>query len=191
MDYFSINKSPTVDMGYCILDDEPEGTNMYTHRMGKGYPMGDKYPANAEWQMSDEFPGLKLPSLIANTGAFLVVERKLKEVFEGTGVPMECLHFTLLDHKGREASRDYFIINPLGTVDCLHLEKSEIRYSKEVPGEIVRVRKPVLDSNKLRSAPDFFRIQEDPYVYVLSHKLVDELRQLNPTNVYLTKFEQA
>jgi hypothetical protein len=191
MDFFRINTSPTVDMSYCILHREPEGTNMYTHRMGKGYAMGDKYPQDAKWYMSDKFPGIKLPSLIANTGTYIVVERRLKEVFERTGVPMECLPFTLYDHKKREASRDYFILNPLGTFDCLNLEKSEIEYSKEVPGEIVGIDKYVLDSQKLRSAPDFFRIKEDPYVKVLSHKLVDELRQLDPTNVYLTRMEQA
>jgi len=191
MDYFRINTSPTVDMSYCILHREPQGTNKYTHRMAEGHAMGDKYPADAKWQMSDKFPGIKLPSLIATTGTYLVVERKLMEVFERTGVPMECLHFTLYDHKGREASRDYFIINPLGTFDCLNLDKSIIKYSKEVPGEIVRVKKYVLDTEKLRSAPDFFRIKEDPYYYVLSHKLVEELRQLDPTNLYLTKLEQA
>ncbi|OJH39240.1 imm11 family protein [Cystobacter ferrugineus] len=162
---------------------------MYSHRMGQGHPMGDKYPQNAEWQMSDRYGGTKLASLIASH--YLVVERKLKEVFERTGVPMECLGFTLYDHKRQVASRDYFLINPLGTFDCLNLEKSEIEYSDETPGEIIGIDKYVLDRNKLRSAPDFFRIKEDPYVYVLSHKLVDELKQLNPTNVYLTQLEQA
>ena len=143
--------------------------------------MGDKYPQDAVWQMSSKYGGTKLASLI--TSHYVVVERKLKEVFERTGVPMECLNFTLLDHKGQVASRDYFIINPLGTFDCLNFEKSEIKYSKEMPGEIIRIIKCVLDSNKLREAPAFFRIKESPHTYILSHKLVDELRQLNPTNV--------
>ncbi|WNZ62545.1 hypothetical protein QEG98_01480 [Myxococcus sp. MxC21-1] len=189
MDYFSLTRGPTVDRSLCMLEREPKGLRMFSHRLGEGYPMGDKYPPDAEWQMSSKYGGGKLASLIASH--YVVVERALKEVFERTGVPMECLNFTLFDHKGQVASRDYFIINPLGTFDCLHLEKSEIKYSKEMPGEIIGIRKHVLDSNKLRSAPDFFRIKEDPYVYVLSHKLVDELQQLNPTNVYLTKLEQA
>ena len=189
MDYYSINKGPLVDRNLCVLDREPKGTNMFTHRMGEGHPMGDKYPANPEWQMSEKYGGTQLASLISSH--YLVVERRLKEVFERTGVPMECLGFTLHDRKGQVVSRDYFLLNPLGTFDCLHLEKSEIEYSDEVPGEIVGIDKYVLDSNKLRSAPDFFRIKEDPYVYVLSHKLVDALQQLHPTNVYLTPFEQA
>ena len=189
MDYFSITKGPTVDRSLCMLEREPQGLRMFSHRMGKGYAMGDKYPQDAVWQMSGKYGGTKLDSLIASH--YLVVERKMKEVFERTGVPMECLNFTLLDHKGQVASRDYFLLNPLGTFDCLNLEKSTIEYSNEMPGEIIGIDNYVLDSNKLRNAPDFFRIKEDPYVYVLSHKLVDELQQLNPTNVYLTKLEQA
>ncbi len=189
MDYFTLNNGALVDRELCILSGAPKGLRMYSHRIGKGHPMGDKYPPDAEWQMSEKYGGTKLASLI--TSHYVVVERALKEVFERTDIPMECLNFTLLDHKGQVASREYFIINPIGTFDCLNLEKSEIEYSKEVPGEIVGIDKYVLSTEKLRSAPDFFRIKEDPYVYVLSHKLADELQQLNPTNIYLTKLEQA
>ncbi|HEX5748010.1 MAG TPA: DUF1629 domain-containing protein [Archangium sp.] len=188
MDYFSINMSPAVDPGYCVLYGEPEGTNMLKYRMSQGIAMGDKYPQDAKWYMRKESPGIKLASLLATVTNLLVVERGMKEVFERTGVPMECLPFTLYDHKKRVASTDYFIINPLGTFDCLDLEKSEIIYDE---GEIVEVEKIVLDPKKLHSAPGFFRIKEDPYVRVLSHQLVDELRKLNPTNVYLTKLEQS
>jgi hypothetical protein len=141
--------------------------------------------------MDDRSPGIKLPSLIGNTNDFLIVKRELKMVFEESGVALECLPFTLFDHKKREASRDYFIINPLGTFDCLDLQKSVVVYSKQKPGAIVSVRTPRLDPRKVASAPDFFRIQEVPYAYVISARLAAQIQALQPTNFYVTRLEAA
>jgi hypothetical protein len=191
MDYYEIDTMPSVDRDFCFLDKEPKGTNMFTHRMAMGYAMGDKYPADAKLYMDDRNLGIKFPSLIGNTNSFLIVIRGLKEILEKTGVAMECLPFTLYDHKKREASRDYFIINPIGTFDCMHLGKSKIEYSKEHPGEIVGVDHVVLDPEKLRSAPNFFRIKEIPTSYVISARTAAEIQKLKPTNVYLNKLDVA
>ncbi|MCP3169259.1 hypothetical protein LZ199_40820 [Myxococcus sp. QH3KD-4-1] len=164
------------------------GTNMLRYRMSMGVAMGDKYPSDAKWFMTDDAPGIKVPSLIATVTSLLVADRRMKEVIERTGVPMECLPFTLYDHKKRVASTDHFIINPLGTFDCLDLKQSEIIYEGD---EVVVVEKLVLSPEKLRSAPDIFRVEQEPHAYVLSHQLVDELRQLDPSNVYLTRLEQT
>jgi hypothetical protein len=164
---------------------------MFIHRMSRGIEMKDKYPADAKVYMKDRRPGMGLPSLIGNTLGFLIVGRALKEAFEATGVALECLPFTLFNHKKREASRDYFIINPLGTFDCLNMEKSEIDYSKESPGEILGVDRVVLSAKKLASAPDFFRIQEVPHAYIISARLAAKLQALQPTNFYVTQLEVA
>jgi hypothetical protein len=191
MDYYEIDTMPSQDRAFVFLDNEPVGTNMFTHRMAMGFAMGDKYPSDAKIFMNDRHPGLKLPHLIGNTNRFLIVNSPLKALFQATGLPMECLPFTLMDHKKREASRDYFIINPLGTFDCMDLKKSEIEWSKEEPGEIVGVDRTVLDPKKLEAAPDFFRIKEIPTAYVVSARLAAEFQKLQPTNVFLTKLDVA
>lgn len=188
MDYYEINTMPLVDPSYCFLDGEPKGTNMFTHRMSDGYAMGDKYPADAKMFMERDNPGTALPSLIGNTNEFLIVNSSVKEILEKSGVPMECLPFTLYDHKKREASRDYFIVNPLGTFDCMDLKASEIEYSGE---DIVGVDGIVLSRKKLESAPDFFRIQEVPSAYVISARTAAEIQKLQPTNFFVTKLDVA
>lgn len=188
MNYFLINLTPLADKSYCVLGDLPDNLLGFSYRMSRGIAMGKDYPKDAQWRMSDEFGSIKLPSLIANTDTILVVERKLKDVFESTGVEMECLPFALINHKGRVASQDYFIVNPLGNRDCLNLEKSDISWMGD---EVVSLRTPVLDPDKLKDAPDIFRIKEDREMLVISHQLADALKQVNPTNVYLVKVEQA
>ncbi len=191
MDYYRINLMPSVDSSLCFLDYPPKGTGMFTHRMAGGHAMGEKYPADAQIYMDDRNPGTKLSSLIGNTNRFLIVRREIKEVLEKTGVPLECLPFTLFDHKKREASRDYFIVNPLGTFDCLDLQRSEIVYDDEEPHEIVRVKKPRLDRKKLENAPGLFRIQEIPHAYVISARVAAEIQKLQPTNFYVFQLEVA
>jgi hypothetical protein len=106
-------------------------------------------------------------------------------------VPIESLPFTLFDHKKRVASRDYFIVNPLGTFDCLELQKSEIIWADEVPGAIIRVKKARLDPRKLEQAPDLFRIKEKPHAYVISGRVAAAIQQLQPTNFYVSQLEVA
>lgn len=188
MNYFSVNLMPMVDLSYCTMGDLPDSIRGKSFRMNRGLAMGADYPAAPEWRMSDKYGGIKLPSLVSNTDSILVVERKLKDIIEATGVSMECLPFVMINHKGREASRDYFIINPLGNRDCLNLEASEILWEGD---EVVELEKAILDPEKLRDAPAIFRIKEDREQIVISHQLADALKGANPTNIYLFSLPQA
>jgi len=51
-------------------------------------------------------------------------------------------------------------------------------------------RSIVADPKKLDGAPDLFRIKEDPYETVISHHVVEKLRSINPSNLYLLKLDQ-
>ncbi|XDD44745.1 hypothetical protein AB3N58_17555 (plasmid) [Leptospira sp. WS60.C2] len=51
--------------------------------------------------------------------------------------------------------------------------------------------KHVLDPRKLTNAPDIFRIQEDPRSIALSHRLINQLRGINPKNFNFFKLEQS
>lgn len=190
MDYFRLDTTPAEDPSFCILEHSPEGTERNSDMLSAGEPMGSAYPANPSWHMSKDFPGLKVPTLIASTARILVVHAVVKDLLVATGVPLEALPFVLVDHKKHVASRDHFIVNVLGTRDCLNLEKSDIRWSTDVPGAVVRVKKYVLDPRKLEGAPDLFRVKEDPPAIVMSTPLVKKLQAANPSNFYFWKLEQ-
>ncbi len=56
---------------------------------------------------------------------------------------------------------------------------------------ILKVEKLVLDSTKLRTAPDLFRIDRQPTRYVVSDRLGKTIAAQKPTNVFLHELEQA
>ena len=191
MDYHRLHTTPGADSTLCILERSPEGTERNGYKLADGEAIGSAYPASPNWDMSKDFPGLKVASLVDSTARFLVVRGDLKDVIAATGVPLEALPFVLVDHKGRVASRDHFIVNVLGTRDCLNLDRSDIKWSTEVPGAVVRVKKLVLDPKKLEGAPDIFRVREDPPAIVVSDRLAARLRALTPSNLHLLRLDQV
>lgn len=189
MQYYRINLRPGVDPGFCFLGNVPLGTEPKTHRIAEGFELGGDYPRDARIYMDFKNPGFKLPSLVGNTNSFLIVSGPVKKVIESmnTGI-IEYLPLSIYNHKKRLASNDYFIVNPIGCLDCLDLRASEITYFQ---GHIVKINKYVLSAKKLENAPDIFRIKEDPRVYVISHRLVIELKKIKATNFYIFPLDQT
>lgn len=193
MDFYIIEQTPLVNNDFVFLSGKPRGIGITDWKLSEGEPLGDEYPGidETKWYMEKKYPGIKLPSLIGNVSNVVVVHRELKDVFEAAQVPTDYVQFTLYNHKNRVASRDYFIINVLGTFDCLNYNESKIKYSKEAPGKVISVKRMVFDRRKLEQAPDIFRVKEEPETIVISQRLVGPLQKLNPTNVYLHVVEQA
>lgn len=188
MSFFLINNAPLEDEDYAFLEHTPDGTLDIDYKMAIGEPMGDDYPEGARITMDASHPGIQLADLVGNSCGLLIVSRRVKEgMARVVTAPVEYLPVAIYNHKKRLASRDYFIVNPLGTRDCLDLERSEITWSD---GEVVDVDVFVLDPKKLDGAPDLFRIQEDPRTYVISERLAKELLPLDPTNFLVDKLAQ-
>lgn len=189
MRFFSLDLIPSEDPSLAFLDSEPEGTRANCYKMSKGYAMGADYPADARIYMSEEYPGFKLASFIGNTDSLLILSAQVKAAIEQFGVPdVEYLPVAIYNHKRRLASSDYFIVNPLGALDCLNLEKSDIKYSGT---DIVHVEEMVLDARKVAHAPGLFRVKEDRYTYIFSEPLLAKLIPLKPTNLYFHELPVA
>ena len=181
MKFFKLDKFGAMDPDECFLDNPPEGTDALTFRMAEGDRMGNDYPSDARIYMDNEHMGIRLTSIIGNTNSFLIVSREVKLAIEGSRVgKIEYLPISIYNHRRRKATDDYFIINPIGSYDCLDLKASKIKYLKD---KIVAVKEFVLDAKRLKDAPDLFRLKEDPRQYIISGRLVDDLRALRATNL--------
>lgn len=189
MRFFSLDLIPSEDPSICFLDSVPEETRAFRYKMAQGYEVGAAWPSDARVYMSEEYPGFKLASFIGNTQSQLILSAPVKAVIEQFGVPkVEYLPLAIYNHKRRLASSDYFIVNPLGTLDCLHLQKSVIKYDGT---DVIAVKRMVLDARKVATPPGLFRVKEDPYTYVFSEHLVAELVKLKPTNFYFHELPVA
>jgi hypothetical protein len=118
----------TDDPSLAVVRSTPSGLGLYDRCMRWGERIGDRYPRNLRVYM-DKHHGTKLGSVLGNTLCYLMVNTAMKDVILATCTSeIEVLPFTLYDQKRRIASKDFWILNPIGTFDCVDRQASDIRY---------------------------------------------------------------
>jgi hypothetical protein len=124
-----------------------------------GLPRAERFPDDASYSMHPDFPDdtLLTDSLI-NSDMLIVASPKLKAFVEARKLKkVEYLPLRIIDHKGKVASKDYFIIHPIEPVDCLDLEASGAIRSTIDTETIRKVKRLVLDESKLDPDRELFR----------------------------------
>ena len=165
MPFFYLNVLGDMNDGsLCVITQFVKGIEMDAYRVGLGKRATDIWPDDARIYMSKDQKGVKLSSLLGTTRNMLIARVDLRRLIEEhcKGVDIEYLPFSLYDHRKRLYSKDYSIINPIGTFDCLDPRKTNAVWDKEKPGRISLLRMPVLDRAKVAKAPELFRIPEAP-----------------------------
>jgi len=92
-----------------------------------GVARSEGWPAEASAAMDPDFPkDLGLADSLDGAN-FVVISGKVKQLLqqEAPG-KIEFLPIKIINHKGRVASDDYFVLNPLETVDCIDKEASSV-----------------------------------------------------------------
>lgn len=187
MRFFLVDTMAAASRDFCFLREVPDGTDDLSYRMATGHRMGADWPTDARVRMSPDKPGIVLPSVIGNTNAFLIVHADLKQVIAAARVgEIEWLPLSIVDHKQRIASSAYWIVNPIGTVDCIDRAASTIEWLDD---EIVDVEEYVFDAARVADAPALFRIGGTPRTYVMSEELASRCLAIDPTNLVLTPVE--
>lgn len=169
------------DKSLAFVRDEPSGLGLNDFYMRQGKRIGGLYPANAKVYLDRQTPGTKLESVLGNLCSYLMVSTQTKDVVLSVCTnEIEVLPFTLYNHKKRVHSKDYVILNPIGTFDCVSRAASQITYEGD---EIVGVKTLVFDSNRTGDAPHLFRVPEKPSWYFITDTLARAMKTANLTNV--------
>ncbi len=176
------------DPSLCVLRNQIEDLGLGDIALGRGERLGTRFPKDARLYLDDEHPGKKLSALLGNTHNLLIVSRELRLLVEkNVGDDVECLPFALYDHRRRLMSRDYCVINPLKTVDCLDLAKSQIAWNPHDPERIMHIGAYVLDRTKTIDVPRMFRLHGRTHEILIGYDLAAEIKSAGLTNVYWRK----
>lgn len=191
MRYFRINTMGNIrDRSLAFIDQPPDGLGLQDFFPARGRPVTEHYPEDAKIYLQSKSPGIKLSSLLGNTISYLIVHTAMKDVIAAQHKgEIEILPFTLYNHKKRVHSKDYWIVNPIGTIDCVNKEASEITYGGDGNTQVVGVDKWVLDPKKLEAEPALFRVPENPEEYFINARLGKAFQENKFTNVLLTEVE--
>ena len=110
--------------GFCVLTGL-KGFNQ-PWLLAKGVALANNWPSDATFSMSPDYPtDMKLSDQVFG-GSYRVVSIRLKEALSSIDESsnIEFLPVSILNHKGRLASKDYFIMNPLDSIDCINQDES-------------------------------------------------------------------
>jgi hypothetical protein len=161
----------------CIVDNFVSGINAESWRVHTGEALTPVFPTDARIYLTGEESGIKLSSFVGNSRSMCLASKELKDLIaEHVTESIEYLPVAICDHRKRTLGPDYFIVNPLGAIDCLDLAKSRVMYSKKDPTKIVQIRDYVLDRKKLEKAPQLFRMEHSRATYVVGSALAQAIR---------------
>jgi hypothetical protein len=191
MKFFQLNTlGDSNDDSLCCIEDYVKGLEMSDSDTKRGRSVAETWPADAAIHLRKS-SGRKLTDVLSTIKNNLFVSARVRDVIAKhcAGIAVEYLPFQLFDHRKRLLSRDYVIVNPLGSLDCLDLKASNILWDEDDPNEALRVKKPVFSAKKLAEAPALFRIRQDETFYIINRPLALDLYAGDFSNLFWTEVE--
>lgn len=127
----------------------------------RGISKASDFPSDAAFTMNPDFPNntLLVDNLI-NTDMLIVVSLRLKAFLDARSLMnVEYLPVAILDHKGKIASKKYFIVNPIEPVECLDLDKSGAKLGLigSSKNEVTMVDRLVFDEERIDKVRELFK----------------------------------
>lgn len=175
---------PSDDPTFCVIEHLPESLQEKGWRIPEGLRMDHRYPSVVRLQMGSGFPGIVIPDMIENLESYCFVSQKLKDLLESeVQTEIEFLPFMLYNHKGRVARDGCYIVNVIGTEDCVDLSRTEAREDPSVRGTFMSLRKLHLDDSRINPRAKLFRIQQMPKVMIIRDDLRKVLKEHNITGI--------
>jgi len=175
------------DLDDCVLRSSFD--NFQGIHINFGRSVIDRYPDDARFTLEEGQSGLRLYSFLPNTQRYLIVASAVRAVLEDfCKNSIEYLPFELYRPNGKLHTKDYCIVNPLGTVDGLNYEESQIEYyGKGKDREVIGIDRMVLSQKKLESAPHLFRLKEESSIHLVSEALLRRFKEEGFTKLYVNE----
>lgn len=176
--YYILERSGLYDSEkYCYVTGLPEGIDGNKSALKYGGELSGIYPEDAfsvTMNLDEDSPKhVKKGDFVGTSGDLVMISSTVVAELKNYNIgKVEFWPFTLVNHKGKEHSRDYSFVVPLNQFDAVDEENS--KYRRDENGIPLRIRKLVLDGNKLEGAPDMFRVN-DLRRMAFSEKLAEKL----------------
>jgi hypothetical protein len=159
-----------------------------------GVPMKKGFPSDVRLPMSKRHKkDTGLTDDLSNSNQIKVCSARLTEFLRKKRLKnVEYLPVTILDHKGKVASKDYSIVHPVGLQDALDVKASKPTYSPIIPTEIDEVKKLVVDVKRVDPEVRLFRLKSFNYPVLVDRTLAREIQAggfVGPSFVELEDFE--
>lgn len=160
---------------HAFLSKHPDhGIEGYEFRQGKS--LVARFPAGSEYAMDPDSPDRRsLCDLQPNSLGVLIVSAAFRACLAGDS-DLELLPIRILDHRGKVASSDYCIVNPLGFIDCIDVGASRYEPDPLDKESLGSVSKLVLQKARVPHGSRLFRVRRAPMLFAATAELAQRLR---------------
>ena len=147
-------------------------------RIARGLSGADGFPRDAQFKMTKECPRqVALSDALENFGGMAVVGSALKDfVMAHSPKSVEALPVRVINHKGRDAGAEFWILNPLATVDCIDQGASQVIWNAIDPTQICGFKKFVLTDAAIPPDLLLFRPKFLEQRVIVRRELADAIR---------------
>jgi hypothetical protein len=154
--------------------------------LDEGISRLDGWRDDASSAMSPRYPkDLGLADSLYGAG-YLVVSAAVRKLLEEAAVArVEYLPLRIINHKGKVASADYCIVNPLAVVDCIDATASVVKENPLDPGNYSGCKQLVLRETEVPAELAVFRCLHWPAVIVVRKSLADRMTAAGLTGLHL------
>lgn len=123
-----------------VIYHPPDGSPP-AYEFFKGKRLARKFPAKATVRFADSFPKfIKVFDVVTSVFGVPIVSGKVRAILEELAEKdHEFLPMTLLDHKGKVASKEHFLLNPLRIEDVVDMQRSKYDRDRFEPDQIRRL----------------------------------------------------
>jgi hypothetical protein len=173
----------------CVLGDLTGFEGLYAMWEGKSFQAD--FPSDVGFSMNPEFPdNTILTDSLMNRYHLIVGSERLQNFFAERKIPLvECLRVAIRDHKGKRAA-DYYLINPLQSIDCLDRTASGAIVSRALNTQVISIKRLVLREEVLDPSRQLFRIAGYPQMRLIRRDLAGALLQAGFTGIKFRELDQ-
>ena len=143
-----------------VLSAVPEG-GPQDYQYDEGKPLLKRFPSREEAVMcfDPSYPEqIKLYDFLPSLDSVLVANEKVVDLLKSLQIDkLEFLPISLWDHNNKPVSSDYYIINTLGSINFIDMEKSTYRMGAIDESQIKRIKNLVINEKAIESSPKLFR----------------------------------
>lgn len=143
----------------------------------RGISRANGFPDNATFRLNRRFPKkVQLADCMVNFERVTVASKRVRDLLVSKGAKdVEFLPVTILDHKGRAASSDHAIVNPLKVIDCIDQSRSTLSWNKIDREYISFIEALVLDPSAFSPGDVLFRAKHLVTVVFIRKDVAEEL----------------
>jgi hypothetical protein len=161
-------------------------------QLAKGIPRAKGFPKDALFEMDPKFSKfVALADNIDNVDRALVVSKRLKEFIEARKpADVEYLRVSIIDHKGKAASDEYFVVHPVCVVDCIDQQRSVLRWNAIDKEKISAADRIVLKQDAVDGKHLLFRPKHLEHYVMVSPELAQAIEEEGFSGIQMTPLDE-